>query len=327
VHHIISCASGIRRRHWHRPLLAASLMVSLRLSALAQAPRDTSAQSGPSLAEIGAKLANPLGGVWAIFTENDFVMFDGDANLGADILGGRIIFQPILPFPLYGSGEKQWMFITRPILPILLSQPIPVAFDRFTHLGGLGDLQLPMVIKPPLGKPMVGIGASWLFPTATRREFGGQQMAVGPAVVLGYAAKAFTGGALVQYNWGFGGWRDERLPAVSSGSILYWFSYNLANAWTIGTNPTITYNHNVSSGNRWNLPVGPQIGKTTMLGKLRVNFRIAAYYSVVHQDAFGQRWVLTFNVIPVIPSLVTHPLFGGEKRSETISRKTPESRN
>jgi hypothetical protein len=91
-----------------------------------------------------------------------------------------------------------------------------------------------------------------------------------------------------------------------------WFSYNLPNAWTVGTNPTITYDHTVARSNRWNVPVGPQIGKTTMLGKMHVNFRLAAYYSVVHQDLFGQRWQVTLNVIPVIPSLIKRPILGGE---------------
>jgi hypothetical protein len=275
-----------------------------------QAARDTTHGGSTSLSEVGAKLANPLGGVWAIFTENDLVYFNGDVNAGSALPGGRVTFEPILPIPLYGTDEKQWMFITRPVVPILLSQPVPVAFDRFSHPHGFADTQLPMVVKPPLGKFMLAIGPSWLFPTASRRVLGGQQLGVGPAVVLGYATKAFTGGIFPQYHWGFGGWQAARKPDVSSGSILVWYSYNLPNAWTVGTNPTITYDHTVTSGNRWNVPIGPQVGKTTELGQLRVNFRLAAYYSVVHQDLFGQRWQVTLNVIPVIPSLVKRPLLG-----------------
>jgi hypothetical protein len=300
-------------RHWWRALLTLLLCTSRPATAVSQPARDT-AQSGgaPSASEVGAKLANPLGGVWAIFTENDLLFFDGDINTGSDPVGGRVTLQPILPIPLYGTGEKQWMFITRPIVPILVSQPVPVGFDQFTDLGGLADIQLPMVVKPPLGKVMFALGPSFLFPTATRRIFGGQQWGLGPAVVLGYATKAFTGGFFPQYHWGFGGWQRPGKPDVASGSILVWFSYNLPNAWTVGTNPLITYDHTVTSGNRWNVPVGPQVGKTMMLGKLHYNFRLGAYYSVKHQDVFGQRWQVTLNVIPVIPSLVKQPILGGE---------------
>jgi hypothetical protein len=305
--------AAVARQCW-RVLLAVILVTSRPVSAVGQAARDTTHGGAPSASEVGAKLANPLGGVWAIFTENDLFWSDGDINAGSALAGGRVVFQPILPIPLYGTDEKkQWMFITRPILPVLLSQPVPLGPDRFSHLGGLADMQLPMVVKPPLGKFMLAVGPTWLFPTATRGVFGGQQWGVGPAVVLGYATKAFTGGFFPQYHWGFGGWRDASKPDVSTGSILVWFSYNLPGAWTVGTNPTITYDHTVTSGNRWNVPVGPQIGKTTQLGKMHVNFRLAAYYSAVHQDVFGQRWLITLNVIPVIPSLIKRPLLGGGK--------------
>jgi hypothetical protein len=171
--------------HWRHVLLTLPLLASRPATTVSQPARDTARAGAPTAGEIGAKLANPLGGVWAIFTENDLPFFDGDINAGSMPAGGRVTFQPILPIPVYGTGEKQWMFITRPILPVLLSQPVPHAFDQFTDLGGLADTQLPMVVKPPLGKLMFAIGPTLLFPTATRSVFGGQQWGVGPAVVLG----------------------------------------------------------------------------------------------------------------------------------------------
>jgi hypothetical protein len=149
-------------RYWGRVLLTLVLLTSRPATAVSQPARDTMRAGGPTLSEVGAKLANPLGGVWAIFTENDLFYSDGDINAGSALAGGRVIFQPILPIPLYGTGEKQWMFITRPIVPVLLSQPVPLGLNRFSHLGGLGDTQLPMVVKPPLGKFMLAIGPTWL---------------------------------------------------------------------------------------------------------------------------------------------------------------------
>lgn len=299
-------------RHWLSVHLTLMLLTSGPATAFSQA-RDTTKGGAPSAAEIGEKLANPLGGIWAIFSENDLLYFDGDINAGSMPAGGRVIFEPILPIPLYGTGDEQWMLITRPIVPLLISQPVPRGFDRFTHRGGFADSQWPIVVKPPLGQFMFAIGPTFLLPTATHREFGGQQWGAGPAVVLGYASKVFTGGIFPQYHWGFGGWQAPGQPDVNSGSILAWFSYYLPNAWTVGTNPTITYDHTVTSGNRWNVPVGPQIGKTMMLGKMVVNLRLAAYYSVVHQDFFGQRWQFDLDLSPVIPSLITRPILGGER--------------
>ena len=200
--------------------------------------------------------------------------------------------------------------VTRPTLPILFSQPVPTGFDQFTHLGGLGDLQLPTLIAPPTGKMIFGLGPDWLFPTATRTEFGRQQWGVGPAGVFGYITKEFTAVVLPQYYFGIGGWGDK--PDANYMTMLYAFIYHLPGGWDIGTNPTINYDHTASSGNRWNVPVGFFIGKMVKIGRMPVKCQLAIEYSVVHESDFGQRAQIRLNIIPVIPSLIKNPLFGGK---------------
>jgi hypothetical protein len=51
-------------------------------------------------------------------------------------VGGAMLFQPVLPFPLYGGADDQWMLITRPTIPIVFSTPIPKAFNDFDNQGG-----------------------------------------------------------------------------------------------------------------------------------------------------------------------------------------------
>ena len=92
--------------------------------------------------------------------------------------------------------------------------------------------------------------------------------------------------------------------------MLYFFVYNLPDAWQIGFNPTISYDSNASSGNRWNVPVGLFVAKTTKIGNTPVKVQLGMEYSVVQQDDFGQVAQLKLNIIPVIPSLVKNPLFG-----------------
>ena len=61
-----------------------------------------------SLANIGAKLSDPTSNVWALqFNIQGPTFYDGDLNVGDPKLGGNVIFQPILPFPLYGTGKNQ----------------------------------------------------------------------------------------------------------------------------------------------------------------------------------------------------------------------------
>jgi hypothetical protein len=93
--------------------------------------------------------------------------------------------------------------------------------------------------------------------------------------------------------------------------MLYWFIWNLPDAWQIGMNPTITYDNNAASGNQWNVPVGLFVSKTAKVGKIPVKFQLGVEYSVVSQDTFGQEAQIKLNIIPVIPSLIKHPIFGG----------------
>lgn len=264
-----------------------------------------------SLAEVGAKLSNPVSDVWALFTEFDLYFSDGNLNESRSKVGGRMIFQPVLPFPLYGRGQDGWQFITRPTIPVIFSQPVPKGFDDFDHPGGLGDTQFPMLVSPPSGNWLLGIGPTWLFPSATREVFGQQQWGAGPAVVIGYHTKDWVGGVFPQYTFGIGGWNNKNTPDASYLSTLYFFAYNLPDAWQIGFNPTISYDHNASSGNQWNVPVGLFVAKTVKMGKVPVKFQLGVEYSAVSQDAFGQQAQIKFNIIPVIPSLVETPILGG----------------
>jgi hypothetical protein len=104
-----------------------------------------------SLGNIGAKLADPTANVWALqFNIQGPIFYDGDLNTGSPEVGGNVVFQPVLPIPLYGTGKNQWKMITRPVIPIIFSQPIPTGAgtDSFNHIGGLGDIELPLLLNP-----------------------------------------------------------------------------------------------------------------------------------------------------------------------------------
>src|SRR4030095_16533515 len=133
---------------------AASLLAFVSFAPVASG-QEPKAASESDLAETGRKLSKPLGDVWALFARFDLNFADGEVNLGDPKIGSKMIFQPILPFPLYGSGANKWNFITRPVIPVLFSASVvralggvPTGFKPFDHKGGVGDIQLPMVISP-----------------------------------------------------------------------------------------------------------------------------------------------------------------------------------
>jgi hypothetical protein len=267
--------------------------------------------SGQDLSEISKELTNPVSNVWSMFTEFDLFFSGGNIKPGDSKVGGRMIFQPVLPFPLYGEGRHQWKLITRPTIPELFSQPVPKGFNEFWSLGGLGDTQLPLLVSPPTGNWLLGVGPTWLLPTATRTQFGRQQWGAGPAFVAGYKAKDWIAGVFPQYTWRIAGWNSKDTPDASYLSILYFFAYSLPNSWQIGLNPTINYDAKATSDNRWNVPVGLFVSKTTKVGKVPVKYVLSIEYSVVSQSAFGQRAQVKLDITPVIPSLVKKAIFGG----------------
>jgi hypothetical protein len=228
-----------------------------------------------------------------------------------------VIFQPVLPFPLYGTGENQWKMITRPIIPIIFSQPIPNAFDSFKNVGGLGDMEIPLLINPPesmIGKWILGVGPVFEFPTSTYDALGAQQYSIGPAVVVGYKSKNWLAAVFPNYFFGVGDRSDRKAstPTTSKLSLLYNFTYILPAAWQIGFNPTISYNNKALSGNKWDVPVGLFVAKTIKIGRMPFKFQATVEYSVVSPDAFGKRANFRFVVTPVIPGLVKNPIFGGK---------------
>jgi hypothetical protein len=292
---------------------AASLLAFVSFAPMARAQQPEAASPG-DVAETGKKLSNPVSDVWALFTHVDLNFADGDINAGDSRVGSRLIFQPILPIPLHGTGTKEWKFITRPTIPVLFSQAVPTGLNTFNHTGGLGDLQVPTLISPPAGNWILGAGPAFLLPTSTDDAFGRQQWGLGPAVVVGYHTKAAIVGAFAQYYWGVGS-TGGRQPGVSDASYLHllYFGYvNLPNAWQFGFDPTITYDARATSGNKWNVPVSLLVTKTTRLGKMPVKFQFGVQYSVVSPDLYGERAQLVLDVIPVIPGLIRRPILGGD---------------
>jgi hypothetical protein len=285
------------------------------LDATAQEEKAAAAPGHKDLGAVGAKLANPLSDLWSLsFNLQAPQFFDGDVNAGDPQVGGNLIFQPVLPIPLFGSGDDEWRMITRPVIPIIFSTPIPKGIDKFDDTGGIGDIQLPLLLAVPAkhaGKWILGAGPVGLFPSATDDDLGSDQWALGPAVVIGYRAKSWTAVLFPNYFWKIGSnGQNDNTPDISQGTLLYSLTVKLPNAWQVGFNPTISYNDRAASGDKWNVPVGLFVGRTVKMGKTPVNIKAGLEYSVVSPDSFGQRAQFRFQITPVVPSLIKDPIFG-----------------
>jgi hypothetical protein len=279
---------------------------------LAQEPAGQGGQ--PSAAEIGKKLSNPVSDVWALFTEFDFAFNEGDLPGGDGKVTYSTLFQPILPISL----TENYRLITRPTIPIVWSTPVPrsnraggVDFNRKT---GLGDMLLPLLLSPvePFkfagGDVVGGIGPTWLFPTSTNDALGKQKWGLGPAGVLVWKNDKVTVGTFPQYWWSIAD-RSSNRPKMSQGSFLYFFFYNLPDAWQVGFNPSITFDAEASSDNKWNVPIGITVAKTIKIGNMPVKFQLGGEWSPVRQDDYGKQFLIKLNIIPVIQPLIKGTLF------------------
>jgi hypothetical protein len=278
--------------------------------------KDSGTKHG-SLADVSHKLSDPTSNVWALFTEFDLSFNNGNATGGNDDLGSLMDFQPILPVPIYGEGTDQWKVIVRPAVPLQFAAPRPDGANNTNYDAGLADISLPMLVIPPLSEShpnlIFGIGPTFVLPTSSKVQLGRRQWQAGPAGVFGWKTKDYTVGVFPQYFWGVGGRGDQgsNIENASNMNLLYFAYWNLPNAWQIGVNPVITYDHKASRGNKWNVPLGIGFTKTRKVGTLPVKFQFSVEYSVVSQDDFGKRALIKLNIIPVISGLVQNPIFGG----------------
>jgi hypothetical protein len=281
------------------------------------APTGTGASSEhKDMGAVGAKLANPLSDLWALQFNNEVLKFsDGDLNSGDAQIGSDTIFQPVLPIPLYGEGKSEWRMIVRPVVPLIYSASTPSGDGNFSKHSGVGDIQLPALVALPAsiaGKWIVGAGPVMQFPTASDKKLGSRQYGIGPAIALGYKSKNATSVLFLNYVWKVGeAGQSDYTKDLNQGTLLYAWTYSLANAWQIGFNPTISYNDQASHGNKWNVPIGIFVGKTVKFNNKPVNIKAGIEYSVISEDDFGKRAMLRIQVTPIIAGLIKNPIFGG----------------
>lgn len=258
---------------------------------------------------IARKLNDPTSSIWALQVEFDLNMKKGNITDGDYQYGGGMEIQPVMPFQI----TPKLGLITRPVIPIIFSTKIPEPDGgggfTFRNQGGLGDISVPFLLNPKLdlGGFSFALGPDFVFPTATDKAIGTGRWGVGPGALAMWKNDKMTAGALMEYFFDVGG-KDSRAEAENM-SILYFFYYMFPGAVQVGMDPTITYNNNATSGNKWNVPIGLVVGKTIKVGNTPMKFQLGLDYSVKHEKDYGERFKLKFLITPVIPSPIKKPFF------------------
>jgi len=256
-------------------------------------------QEKASLTEINRQLTNPVTSFWSLtFQFNNYVLDQGQLN-------SNMIFQPVLPVSL----TEDWNLINRPVIPLYQSAPRPVGpqlqqFRQTTTFGDLGDVE--MLSPAHAGPWLLGLGPTFIFPTAGSVWTGQGKYQVGPAAVVGYLTKQYIVGVFPQQWWSVSG---GSRPAVSQLNVQPFASYFFGEGWSVGYSGNILANWEAPRSQRWTVPVGLALSKVVKLGPLPVRIALAGQYMPERPATVGQQWNVQLVVAPVIPKLFKGTVF------------------
>jgi hypothetical protein len=287
---------GTRLRRRHGSAFAAALVV------IASAGPPALAEE-PSLTEINQKLTNPVSDLWSITFQQNNYRVDVGPGIG-ERWNSNLNFQPVLPVAL----TEEWNLITRPVLTLVNSVPhpdpgsVPLDDERTTTFGDIVALELVSPSAKLVGGWLLGVGPTFIFPTAGSRWTGQGKWQVGPSAVAGYLSDKWIAGLFVQQWFSFAG--ESHRSGTSQMNLQPFASYFLPDGWSIGYSGNVLANWKEDGDDVWTLPIGVAVAKVLKLGKLPVRVSLGGQFMPIRPDVFGQKWNVQVIVAPVLPKLI-----------------------
>jgi hypothetical protein len=259
-------------------------------SALAADEAEKPAEHVGSVEELNKQLTNPVSSLWSIaFQQNNYSLDMGP--LGRHEWNSNLNFQPVLPVSL----TSDWNLITRPVVTVFNSVPYPdQSTRRMERTTAFGDTVLMEMFSPSpklAGNWLLGLGPTFIFPTASSDYTGQGKYQVGPAAVVGYLSQKWILGVFVQ-NWtSFAG--DDDRKDTNQMNLQPIAAYFLPDG-----------------GDVWTVPLGLGVSKVVKFGRLPVKIGLAGQYMVHHPEINGQEWNIQLSLSAVLPKLIKGNLFG-----------------
>jgi hypothetical protein len=228
--------------------------------------------SAQGTSEIAKQAQNPIASVISVPVENDFNPHTGIKKEDSYVFE----MKPVVPFKL----SNDWNLITRTVIPVI---QVPDLSPTIHGTSGLGDVQTSLFFSPAkVGKVIWGAGPVISLPTATEDILGTKKVSIGPTAVALSIQGHWLFGALVQNLFSVAG--PSARPDVNQMLMQPFVNYNLRHGWYLTSSPIITSNWEVSSNNRWTVPVGGGVGKIVHFGKLPVNAHAQLFRNVERPD-------------------------------------------
>jgi hypothetical protein len=257
------------------------LIVCYALSSTAQEEPKPAADDAAAIAK---KLANPIGALISVPFQNNTDVGIGDHNGSRNTLN----CQPIVPFSL----SAEFSLITRYIVPVIAQYDIT---GEGTQEIGLSDALVSGWISNAVVENgfVWGVGAAFLFPTATNDVLGSKKFGVGPTVIVLQQKNGWTYGVLMNQVWSVAGNADR--ADVNQMYLQPFLTYN----WKSGTGLTLnsewTQNWEAGTTNAFiNIMAGGLVKFGDQLVQLQIGPRIHVAAPEGSKSDFGVRAAVIF---------------------------------
>jgi hypothetical protein len=245
-------------------------------------------------ASLAAAATNPLANLIQFQIQDQY---NADVDNG-DGYSNSFLLQPVIPVKLPWKVAPVAIF--RLTLPFVTTNEFPD--NGREH--GFGDTTLLSVANFPLSKGQtLGVGASFVFPTAGDNEFTGEgKWQIGPSY-------AYINTAVKSWQLGFFGWQaNDYADGPGGGKRSYVSEHHIqpliikhfSEGWYAGAQD-IPWKYDFRLNN-WSMPMGPRVGRVLKLGSQPVNIFGAVYYDpMTHDDASSNTWAFKLNMTFLFP--------------------------
>jgi hypothetical protein len=264
----------------------------------AKPPAGTAADDAEKANEFAMELANPVANLWSLqFQFNNFELTNGRWN-------ENVNFQPVMPISL----TKDINLITRPVIQLYNSVPFQTSKGADARTTSFGDwTQLELFSPASSGNWLLGLGPTFIFPTAGSFYTGQGKWQLGPAVVVAYMTKKYIIGVFPQQWWSYAG--DKSRPNTNQINIQPIANLFFNGGWTVGYSGNILADWNAPTNNRWTVPIGIGVSKVVKFGRLPVKIGLSGQYMITQPNPVGQQWNIQLVLTPVLPKLIKGTLF------------------
>jgi hypothetical protein len=267
-------------------LLLASLLGG---TAASVAHADNGAAANLSQAELVNQANAPISSIFQIRLQDAYApafqgALRGQGNFFSIAVGMPLPQYRLLPFP-------QLSLLT---IPAAVTLPLPEPIGTVT---GFGDIRfVDLAILDAGHSLLLGIGPTFVFPTASDITTGQGKWQVGPAAAAAFVPRNWLFGVLAQNPISFAG--DTTRPQANALFLQPFITYQLGHGWFIRCEPQMIFDWET---NKQQLPIDLGIGRVFKIGSQYVNSFVEPAWNV-SADGPAPRYAITFGFALLYPN-------------------------